>query len=461
VKRNSPPPAPEAQSPNGPRQGRRRHSLDFALFILLNATLFLRPAELVPALGELPIYEAVILSCLAVSSSALLGQLRSSALRKSPISACAVGVLFSVVLSHLSHLAIGDAIHSGIVFLKTLLYYLLFVSVIDSFDRLRKFLLWLCFFVVVLASLALLHYHGVISIPALEAYHERQEDMIDEETGEPVVLARLQSVGIYGNPNDLSRILVVGIFLTLYALSERRLGLFRVVLLLPLGLFGHALHLTQSRGGLLSLVAGLIALFQKRYGGRKTLFASVLIIPLVLVVFGGRQTQISTDQGTGHQRIELWNEGFVLFKSAPVFGIGMDRYAQEVGLAAHNSFVHSYVELGFVGGSFFLGMFYLPIRALVSSKLDQGSRAHTEVERFAPFMFGILAATVMGMMSSTRTYSIPTYMIVGMCASYMRELSDQEKPALSRFNSKLVGELARASLITLVTLYIYVRITLR
>jgi len=116
--------------------------------------------------------------------------------------------------------------------------------------------------------------------------------------------------------------------------------------------------------------------------------------------------------------------------------------------------------LGFVGGSFFLGMFYLPIRALASSKL-QGSRAHTEVERFAPFMFGILAATVVGMMSSTRTYSIPTYLIVGMCASYMREPSDQEKPALSRFDSKLVGELARASLITLVTLYIYVRITLR
>ena len=70
-------------------------------------------------------------------------------------------------------------------------------------------------------------------------------------------LARLQATGIYGNPNDLSRILVVGILLGLYFLGDRRLGLLRPLWLLPIGLFGLGLHLTHSRGGLMSLLGGL------------------------------------------------------------------------------------------------------------------------------------------------------------------------------------------------------------
>jgi len=460
VKRNSPPPAPEAQSPNGPRQGRRRHSLDFALFILLNAILFIRPAEIVPAIHGLPIYEVVILSCLAVSSSAVLAQLTPRSLRKSPINTCVFGVLGSVILSLLSHFLIADAILSGIEFLKTLLYYLLLVSVLDSFERLRKFLLWLCFFVVVLTSLALLHYHEIVNIPALEAYHEGQ-DMVDEETGEPVVLARLQSVGIYGNPNDLSRILVVGILLSIYWLGDRRLGLLRPLCLLPMALFGHGLHLTHSRGGLLSFFAGLIALFYTRYGRAKTLLVGSLIIPIFLVAFAGRQTNMSTSEGTGQQRIKLWNEGFVAMRSSPVFGIGMNRYEEEAGLVAHNSFVHCYVELGFVGGTFFFAMFYLPAMALRNRDLHRTQGLDSELMRLAPFIFAVLIATVVGMLSSTRSYAIPTYLIVGLSTAYLKILSDRGHALLPRFNSNLVSRVSFASALTLVTFYFYVRLVAR
>ena len=254
----------------------RSPGFGFFLFILLTAILFLRPHELVPDFGEPPIYNVIILACLAVSSSAVLRQLTSSSLSKDPIVACALCLLPSVVLSNLSHLRIAESIDSAIEFIKLLLYFLLVVALLDSFARLRRFLVWLCFFVVVVVSLALLHYYQVVTIPALEAYHERQWEMIDEETGEAPVLARLQATGIYGNPNDLSRILVVGILLSLYFLGDRRLGLLRRLWLLPIGLFGLGLHLTHSRGGLLSLFAGLFALFYDRYGRAKTLLVSRL-----------------------------------------------------------------------------------------------------------------------------------------------------------------------------------------
>ena len=49
--------------------------MSFILFVLVNATLFLRPAELAPELTNLPfgIYEALILSCLALSLPQILG----------------------------------------------------------------------------------------------------------------------------------------------------------------------------------------------------------------------------------------------------------------------------------------------------------------------------------------------------------------------------------------------------
>ena len=44
--------------------------LRFALFLLVNAMLFIRPAEFHPALYGLPVYEVCIAACLVASVSA-------------------------------------------------------------------------------------------------------------------------------------------------------------------------------------------------------------------------------------------------------------------------------------------------------------------------------------------------------------------------------------------------------
>ena len=73
--------------------------MDFFLFLLINATLFIRPAEIVPALLDLPIYQVFILGCLLVSLPAVMEQLSIRSLVERPASACVVGVLASVVLT--------------------------------------------------------------------------------------------------------------------------------------------------------------------------------------------------------------------------------------------------------------------------------------------------------------------------------------------------------------------------
>src|SRR5262249_15209231 len=150
----------------------------------------------------------------------------------------------------------------------------------------------------------------------------------------------------------------IGILTCLYFTGDVRQGMPRFAWLAPIGLFGYALKLTQSRGGLLGATASLFILGCARYGWKKATVAAAITVPLLLAVAGGRQADFNLDEeDTGQARIQLWGEGFALFKQSPVFGIGAERYREEVGQVAHNSFVHAYVETGLLGGTLFVGMF--------------------------------------------------------------------------------------------------------
>jgi hypothetical protein len=411
--------------------------------------------ELFPSLEALKLYEICLLPALAAAGPVIFQLVSSRSLRECPATACVVGILVSVALSHVIHASLGGAIEDGVGFFKILLYYLLLVAVLDTPERLRSFLLWICIFIVIIASLALLHYFHVIDIPSLEPYHEGQE-AVDEETGEQIVLARLQSVGIYANPNDLSRILVIGILISVYWMGDARLGLCRFLWLLPIALFVRSLQLTYSRGGLLSLMAGLVPLLIAR-SGKKGLVTMALAAPLLLIVFGGRQASLDTSGGTGYQRIGIWDEGLELFRESPIFGIGMGQYSEKVGIVAHNSFVQCYTEIGFVGGTLFVGAFYLPARAL--GKLGEpGARKRApEMERLRPYLIAATAATCMGMMSSTRSYIQPTYLIVALNACYLRIEKARTGRTVEPFSLRLLRHLAIVSAIVLAAHYIYVR----
>src|SRR3954452_8179869 len=72
------------------------------LFLLLNATLFMRPAEIVPQLEGWPIYNAIILCCLALALPQMLQRLQGRSLLADPITLCVFGILPAIVLSLLA-----------------------------------------------------------------------------------------------------------------------------------------------------------------------------------------------------------------------------------------------------------------------------------------------------------------------------------------------------------------------
>jgi hypothetical protein len=100
---------------------------------------------------------------------------------------------------------------------------------------------------------------------------------------------RLRALGIFNDPNDLSMIAVVGIVISLFGFSDNKLGMMRIAWIAPFAVFFLAFVLTQSRGGLLALVAALGILSYSRLGVKKTIAAAVVVLPALFATLGSRQ----------------------------------------------------------------------------------------------------------------------------------------------------------------------------
>ena len=404
--------------------------LGFVTFLLVNVTLFIRPAELLASLENWPIYGALIVLCLLASLPSVINELRPGQLKRWPINLCVVAVAGGGV-SQITHLHFGEAATGGITFFKLVVYYLLLVVNLNSFKRLRIFLFSIMTVTLVMTTLSVLEYHQLINIPVLSAMHQRQSDPVDADSGDGDDLARLSSLGIFDNPNDLSRIVVVAVFLCMICLSERKFGVLRFLWAAPVAFLIYANVLTYSRGGFLGLVGGMGVQFLAQFGRWKTILLAGAVLPILLVVSAGRQTEISTNAETGHARILLWRDGFEAMHAAPIFGTGYDSYPTITGgLVAHNSFVHAFVELGLVGGTLFVGLFYFSIEPLyrVSKKLFHAK--DREFYRLLPYIIAIVVSYGIGLLSSSRCYEVPTFMIIGLASVCARLVASREPGAV-------------------------------
>jgi hypothetical protein len=429
----------------------------FFVFVLINGTLFIRPAEIVPGLLGLPIYELLNLLCLALALPKILACLTSARIASAPITACVLGLQIAVVLSHLSHLHLDEAFTSATDFGKVLVYYLLLVSLVDSAARLRSFLFWLVCFTSLLTLLSLLHYHGYLYIPAMAAVTD-QWGADDGDDG-PLQVVRLCAAGIFGNPNDFARILAVALVVCLYLMTSKDVGPVRWLGLPAFLMMGYAIHLTHSRGGLLGVMAAFAVLLRMRLSLGRFLLAGIVAAPLLLILFAGRQLDMTVSSGTGQQRIQLWSEGFLLLRTSPVFGIGMGQYAEELGLVAHNSFVHCFVELGLFGGTLFVGAFYLA--AWGPYRLGAGAKAAAippELYRLRSYVIAVVAGVFVGYLSSTRSYEIPTYTVLGVSAAFMQVAGKGVLAPELLLSRTLVRRVVAVSLLLLVGTYLYVRV---
>jgi len=449
----------------------------FFLFILANALLFIRPSELIPELYAVEIYRYFILACLAVSLPVVLQQFVTRFAGVPPIAACVVLLLPAVFLSGLAH-GNTDLVQDTVIeFVKVLVYFLLLISLVTDLARLRIFLTWFGIFCAAVTFIAVLRYHADVALPAPPPKVNGEakkgphgtfvvDKVRDATTGQLVDVNRMCGTGIFNDPNDFALILVAAIPLCLYWLTDPTKKALRPLWFVLLLLFGYALMLTHSRGGFLALCAGLLVLFYLRFGAMKTAMLGLVFLPVLLAIFAGRMTNISSDEGTGQSRIQLWSDGLQLLQQSPLIGIGVDNYRQFSKHVAHNSFIHCYAEMGLFGGSLFVSAFFLAIKGLYELRRKPTTSpdeidTNPELMRMHPFLFGTVVAYSIGICFLSRSYIVPTYMVLGLAVVYMRLRATPTKLVMPSWLHFIWPKLAGVSCCFLVASYTFVRVFVR
>jgi O-antigen ligase len=432
------------------------YALGFFLFVLVNAVLFVRPTEYVPGLVGLELYLICTVVCLLASFPAVLFQLVPRELEHRPMTVCVLVVALAVAATAALHADKVDFWETNLEYVKVVTYYLLFVGLVTTPERLRRLLFWLPIFGAVVALVTLLQYYGLIQLPNVSALREGVRVSRFSDEG---IAVRLRGTGVFRDPNDLCVLLAFCTLLCLYRLSDPRAGLLRLAWLAPLAVLGLGMIKTQSRGGFLALVAGLLILFRSRYGWFRTLLLGAAVLPVLFLLAGERQARLSAEEDTSQTRVQLWADGLYMLKQSPLFGVGKDRFNDEAGQVAHNSFVHAFAELGPLGGVAFLGAFYLAFQALWRC----GSRREKlgpDLARMQPFLTGAVASYIVGMMTLSLTYVVPTYTVLALAASFERLAVARGALPPTRADHWLAGRLLGVGIAFLVLVYVFVRLVM-
>jgi len=417
--------------------------MNFVLFLVLNAILLLRPEELFPELAGARIYLITIVACVLASLPGLTARLTPGALQDRPIGVCVLGIW---VAGFVSHFAYHFRPHEGLDFAgefgKVVLYYFLFVAVVDTPARFRVLTGWLLGCVVVGSGLAVMDYHGYLHFPGIV---HAEQGVLDPESGEVVSLLRLTGSGIYGDPNDLCLALCLGMLCSVY-LAISGLGVLRLAWLLPIAPLMYAFTLTHSRGGMIGLLAGVAGWLCARYGGRRALPVAAVVAIGLLAAVGGRQANLEGG-GTAHQRLMFWAQGFTDITRMPMYllpGLGVGYFEEEMAHVAHNSFVSAYIETGLLGGGFFLGAFYIAGRLTYPTGQVIALADWTRSAR--PFVFAAIVAYAAACYSLSRQFVLPTYITLGLASAYL-ELAHAQLPYRHRVSAAWFARLAVLSVV--------------
>jgi hypothetical protein len=452
-------PAPAAASP-GPL-------LAFVLFLLVNVVLLIRPSEILPQLEGIELYFYVIVACTLVAASDVLKYVTATPLDEQPIAICVAALCVFIVLPHLVVLNLEAAWKAGYYLFKHVVYFFLFVSVVTTPGRLRAYTCGLLLIVAVSVTVAVLEYHQIVTLPTLQAVR-------DSETGawgEIATFDRLQLSGIFKDPNDLCVWLATLVPLALYLLVQERDIFRRALGVGVLLLFAYAIYLTRSRGGFLAMVAGLGVTVGMRYGRQRAALVAAVGLPLLLLMFAGRQTSIDANAGTGQTRIQLWSDWLDKFKGEPVLGVGVElpdidpaiaqdghKVVAKIGHAAHNSFLQAFADAGFFGGCLFLGAFFTALWSLWRVGMARTLPRDPQVHAMRPFMMGAVAAYTAGAMTLSLWIAAPTYVVLALAACYPRiNRGDPPMPPV-RFDTRLLGRFVGLGIGFLVAMYVFVRV---
>jgi O-antigen ligase len=290
-----------------------------------------------------------------------------------------------------------------------LVVYLLIVNIVTTPSRLRT-TLWLLI--------------GLSAVLAVQGIQQHKAGV--GWAGQPTLDGgRITWIGIFEDPNDLALAFVIVAPLLLGSIFGRGFFIFKVVPLAFLLLLVYGIYLTNSRGGVLALMASFAYFFIKRSRFRVLGGIVGLSMAALIFLFGpSRLGMLSAEESSSAGRLDAWYHGFQLLKSSPVFGAGMNMFTEDFPITAHNSFVLAFAELGIVGYLVWVALLYVTFKTFtIIQKNDP---------RLASYAFGLQAGLVgfgAAAFFLSRTYILLPYLLVALSAA-MLNIARRANPAV-------------------------------
>lgn len=240
-----------------------------------------------------------------------------------------------------------------------------------------------------------------------------------------------------GDPNDLSLRLLFPLSFAAALVTVPKSKMLKVFGLIGVVLIIGAIIATQSRGGLLGLLA-VMGVFAHRYIKSKALLVTLVIIAaLVLASAAGLSGRIS---GGAHEagidasaqgRLDAWKTALSMTLHNPIFGVGFDNFYANYFFytsawdgkphAVHSTWFDVMSQTGIVGFMLFMTMFsIMVVRTLKHDKMLNHRQA-PEAIRCASLaiMAGIAGFAVAGTFL-TQGFDWPVYILLALTAAISR-----------------------------------------
>jgi len=253
--------------------------------------------------------------------------------------------------------------------------------------------------------------------------------------------------GIFSNPNDLAAgVASVLPFAVMFLLLTRNI-VKRLFWLGGIILMLYGVGATYSRGGFITMAAGILAIawYFGAKGARKKLLVMIvvaaLIVPLLLSGSYALRLESIFDRsldvsGSETARGTLLIRSLELAATHPLFGVGPGQFVVESGSwhAAHNSYTEMFAEAGIAGGILFLALFWTAFQRLRKPTLK--SNAPRELWLLRAAALSSLATFVISGCFASLEYQFFPYFLIAYCISITALVQEESEVIKSESNWK-------------------------
>lgn len=404
----------------------------FIFLAIYMALVFIRPQESISLFRGIPI---VFFFQIIVIYYWLMGRKRFDLPQYKAILAFSLVILISTFMASLS---LGF-FQFKFFFLNVGLVFIILSNSLDSLKRQETIA-----FVYIIAALTM-SLHGI-------------DQTLDPErigwSGTPMIFRpdkgniwQTSYVGIFSDPNDSGMVLASSLPFVAYFFTKTNSKIMKLFYLAMTGTIGYGIYLCDSRGTLLSVIAITAMFLVIRFNAIKLILPALLVGPVLMSLmpshlFGGDESS--------QERIYAWFQGWLMFKSHPLFGVGKGQFTEYHHKTAHNSWVLAFAETGILGfyawiSLLFTSLYHAYYYGYTAVKIrDYADKAKQEVlnlskdeTNFAKAVFYSLISAMTAAFFLSRTYTIVLFVICALATS----LNQVQGPKSSLFQPKSVQSL--------------------